>query len=440
MPDCKALLTGSGRADIGGILHGLGVTVACKASAVACSYALHCVLARLLGAEGFGIFMLAFAVTVSASFLGRFGQDYILLRRASICAGTGDTGTLAAWFRRSIFLSACAALLLTAAFAFSARDVCGRVFHNNGLYIPLLCMLPAVLPQALLFLEAETLKGVGRIRASQLLQGDGGGVAVYGAALCLAPLLGLAFGPAGACAGFSAASFFGMALGGRAIRLLLAGAPACPPPSYGELVRRGFPLFAAAVLAIAAARMGVVLLGAWQTAALVGIFAAAQKLSLLGSNVQSACCTVMGPRIARLHAERDRQALARYYGRGTLLVAALAGALLGCVALFAEELLALFGDSFVEGAPCLRLLAAGEMLTLLFGPTSIALIVTGHGKEHCRAVAVAVAVALAFGVVAVQLMGLAGAALATSLCNVLQTLIQARYIWNRLGFFPFPMK
>ena len=70
--------------ETGKILRGMFIAVFCKGFAVVFSYLLHFVLARMLGSEGLGLFALAFTVVVSASFLGRFGLDYVLLRHAAV--------------------------------------------------------------------------------------------------------------------------------------------------------------------------------------------------------------------------------------------------------------------------------------------------------------------------------------------------------------------
>lgn len=429
-------LKNSGAGEIGKILRGMSIAVFCKIFAVVFSYLLHFVLARMLGSEGFGLFALAFTIIVSASFLGRFGLDYVLLRRSALYAANARMGELAAWSRKGNLVAGVAALILTLCLVLCGRWFCAELFDKPDLYLPLAAMAAGLVPQTLLFLQAETLKGAGCIRASQMLQGDGGGVFVFGAALCLSIPLAIPYGVTGAAGGFALASWLAYFAGCRTTGRLFAGAQRQNPPTIACLLQLGAPLFIASALSLVVARAGVLFLGAWASATTVGVFAMAQKLALLGSNIQTACCTVIGPKIAVLQKEGDCRALAAYYRNGTRLIAGLTAVALGGVALLASPILGVLGADFVQGATALRILAAGEMLSLLFGPTSIALITTGHSREHCIAVGLAAAVMALGGLLLVPGYGLEGAAIAVAVSTLTQNVGQAVFVQRRLGFFP----
>ena len=109
--------------------------------------------------------------------------------------------------------------------------------------------------------------------------------------------------------------------------------------------------------------------------------------------------------------------------------------ILDTTALLASPIFGLLGTDFVQGTNALRILAAGEILALVFGPTSITLITTGHSREHCIAVGLAAAV-MALGGLLIPTYGLEGAAAAVAISTVTQAVGQAMFIQRRLGFFP----
>lgn len=417
------------------ILQGMFIAVFCKGFAVIFIYLLHFILARMLGSDGFGLFTLAFTIVVSASFLGRFGLDYVLLRHAALYSSSGQIDVLAAWCQQANLLARGIALALTIGIIALGQWFCAGVFGKPELYEPLIAMATALIPQTLLFLQAETLKGANRIRASQMLQGDGGGVIVYGTALCISLPLAIPYGVTGAAVGFALASwlayFVGCGMSGR----LFEGAQQQCSPAFASLLKLGMPLFIASALSLVVAKAGILFLGAWASATSVGVFAMAQKLALLGANIQTACCTVIGPNITILHNENEINKLAAYYRKSSRLIAGLAVVVLGTTALLAPRILGLLGADFVMGTNALRILATGEILALLFGPTSITLIATGHSREHCLAVGAA-AVAMALGGLLIPQYGLDGAAIAVAVSTLTQTAGQAVLIQRRLGFFP----
>lgn len=424
-----------GNGETGKILQGMCVAVFCKGFAVVFSYLLHFVLAKMLGSEGLGLFALAFAIVISASFLGRFGLDYVLLRHAALFSSSGQMGVLSAWCRQANLFAGGMALTLTIVIAVMGQWFCTDVFGKSDLYMPLIAMSAGLIPQTLLFLQAETLKGVGCIRASQMLQGDGGGVLVFGAALCLSLPLAVPYGVTGAAMGFTLASWFAYFAGCGISARMFAGARQQNSPTFVSLLKLGMPLFIASALSLVVAKAGILFLGAWASTTAVGVFAMAQKLALLGSNIQTACCTVIGPNIAVLQKKGDMRKLSEYYRNGTRLIAGLTAVVLGGVALLASPILGLLGADFVTGTSALRILAAGEILALLFGPTSITLITTGHSREHCIAVGLAAAI-MALGGLLIPLYGLEGAATAVALSTLTQAVGQAVFIKHRLGFFP----
>lgn len=419
------------------ILHGMSIAVFYKFFAVACSYALYFFLARMLGSEGFGLFALASAIILSAAFLGRFGLDYVLLRQSAICAAGAQTGLLYAWFFRASLLSGGMALLLTLLMMVSGQWLCGSAFSKKELFLPLLAMAVGLIPQTLLFLQAETLKGSGHIRASQLLQGDGGGFFVFAAALCFSLPLAAVYDVTGAALGFSLASWAGFCAGERTLHRLFAHAQRETPPPYPLLLRLGLPLFFASALSLVVAKAGTFFLGIWSSTSAVGIFVMAQKLSLLGANIQTACCTVMGPRIAVLHSAGSMKDLAGYYRQGTRLTFGLGAAVLCGMVVLASPLLGLLGTDFLQGETALRILTAGELCSLALGPTSTALIASGFTREHCLSVGMAALSMLVAGLIFVPPWGLAGAAVAAGAGTLTQAVAQALFIKRRLGFFPF---
>lgn len=134
------MITGRSNGETGKILQGMCIAVFCKGFAVVFSYLLHFVLARMLGSEGLGLFALAFAIVISASFLGRLGLDYVLLRHAALYSSSGQMGVLAAWCRQANLLAGGMALALTIGIAVLGQWFCSEVFDKPNLYMPLIAM------------------------------------------------------------------------------------------------------------------------------------------------------------------------------------------------------------------------------------------------------------------------------------------------------------
>lgn len=425
-----------GNKEMHSLLRGAGIAAGSKILAVVCAYGVNLLLARLLGSEGVGLFALAFSVVVSLAFAGRFGLDYVLLRHAALYCARSDMPSLAAWFWRAVLLASVVTGLIWLVASLESGVISIRFFSKPDLDTPLLIMLLALLPQMLIFLQAETLKGCGRIAASQLLQGDGGGVLVYGPALCMALPAAYFWGLEGACWGFACASWFACLYGMRSLKVLFCGVTPGTPPAYGLLARLALPLFFASLLSLIVARGATFMVGMWDSASTVGILVIVQRLSLLGANVQTACSTVLAPRVTALYAEGNVHALAAYVRRMTRVMWLIELAVLGAGMLFAPLILGLLGPDFMHGVTALRVLALGELIGLAFGPVSIMLIATGHSSQHCISVGIAATVHIVCGVTLIPLYGLMGAVVAIVAGGIAQNLTQALFIRRHLKFFP----
>ena len=72
------------------IVRGASIAFILKIIGAALAFAFNIVLARLLGAEGTGIYFLAFTVCIIASVFGRMGLDNVILRFIASNAATED--------------------------------------------------------------------------------------------------------------------------------------------------------------------------------------------------------------------------------------------------------------------------------------------------------------------------------------------------------------
>ena len=98
-----------------------------------------------------------------------------------------------------------------------------------------------------------------------------------------------------------------------------------------------------------------------------------------------------------------------------------------------EFLLGLFGAEFRQGYPLMFLLAAGILARAALGPAETALTMSGHHTLCALVYGLALAVTIGLNILLVPACGLSGAALATSIGMVIETLFLGFAVWYRLG-------
>lgn len=147
----------------------------------------------------------------------------------------------------------------------------------------------------------------------------------------------------------------------------------------------------------------------------VGLYSAANRgAGVLGFVVMAATST-FAPLFAAHKASEDRAALQSAVSqscRWTCVLILPAGVML---ILFSQPFLRMFGEAFLDAATAMHLLAAGYMLTAVFGPIAMLLIMTGHEKATGIAIAVTAGLNVLLNVGLIPTYGIAGAAFATSL-------------------------
>lgn len=162
--------------------------------------------------------------------------------------------------------------------------------------------------------------------------------------------------------------------------------------------------------------------------AIVGLLVAPEQLALYNAAFRIALVITFGflainavlmPRLSRLHAANDREAiqrLLRYSSAITFLGALLALAILWE---WGREILGLFGEEFIAAYPVMLLLASSQLILAMLGPAAALLAVTGHQHQCLRVYMWSLLVLVAATIVLTSVAGIIGAASAVVLVNLL---------------------
>jgi O-antigen/teichoic acid export membrane protein len=171
------------------------------------------------------------------------------------------------------------------------------------------------------------------------------------------------------------------------------------------------------------------LLGEEPTAA----YGVAQRISGVLLFLGLASNAILGPVIAGAHARGelcDRHGVIRLLVRAVFVMTLAGGA---GVLVFAEPLLAVFGDGYVVGAPALRLLVAHAVVSSAFGPHGLLLAMTDHTRSLMWAMAFTTSLHLVALVVVLPVHGIAGAAAVTCASVVVRNLALIPVAQRHLG-------
>lgn len=274
------------------VLGGAAVAFLLKVLGAGAAFGFSVLLARIVGAEGFGVYFLALTVATISAVFGRMGLNNSLLRFTAANAVTGNWAAVKGVYRKGMTLAVAASLAATLVLVAIAPWLAGRVFSKPELTVPLRWMALAVVPSVLLFLQAESLRGLRRVRDSQIVQVVG----VPALSLLGLALLGRRWGVYGAIWAYSLAAWLTALMG---YFMWLLSTPQLRDTAghfeTRELLRSSMPLFWVALMNTAINWTAYIVLGVWKSESEVGIYGAAFRTAMLASIILNAVNVVAAP-------------------------------------------------------------------------------------------------------------------------------------------------
>jgi len=344
-----------------------------RASGAAIQFLFFLLLAKQIGAEGFGLFSLGYAFLLIAASIARWGVDQIALRHMSAHAEDNE---------RSLFVSVFAhGVLLVAGFGLAVTCVSLLVWMAWGIDTALLPFVLAILPFSLLFYLAECMRARDmqlRAAALQVL------MVPLGALLIM--VLSADISLFDAVSAFMISCVF-MCVSGYVFWCYRE----CRGMSFrwerkqlGTLLTTATPVALAVVVSTWLGFSETVMLGLFRSREEVAGYSAALRALFLFGFIIAAVNNVLSPRFAVLFRQDSWSAILATVKRAGMLTLMVATPLLVLFFIFAEDIMNIFGDAFVDAAPVLRILLLGQLILSLSGTLGTALIMCGHEQTFKR--------------------------------------------------------
>ena len=163
-----------------------------------------------------------------------------------------------------------------------------------------------------------------------------------------------------------------------------------------------------------------------------GVYGVVTRIVQAGNMLEAAMRIVMGPRVAAAIARGDRPGASALFNRVTELLILTSWPFYIVVAVFATDLLNLFGSEFVGGAPALATMAAAMAVRNGGGALQTVLLMTGKSTIQMWNKAIQLAILIALSLVFIPTLGILGAAVAYSVGVLADTLIAAWFVNREL--------
>ena len=391
--------------------------------------ALGILLARWLGADGYGVYAFVMAIVVLLLIPTEFGLPDWLMRQIA-----RDNGATSPALCRNVLMlvaglgsgiALVASIVVTIWVAEPARATAIIV----GLWIlPLRGVMNSV---------GYILRGHGRAQLAQITY------VLVPTLIALASCLFAVFV-------LAAPEDPGLALGLRIIAITLAlgvgiavvwrvhplsGDPVkTSPHTILWMFREAFPFLLIGAMTRLLSRTDVLMLGLLLGTREAGIYHIALQAALVVQFAMTVSNTITTPEFARLHAAGDHMNLQTHAQMSARVVVAVGLPLAGLLIWFGGDIIAfLFGEAFRSASTPLGVLTAGYTISFLFGAPGFLLNMTGFERMTFRVYGVIAVANIGLNICLIPIYGLVGAAIATSLALITQNLALWLAVRRELG-------
>lgn len=402
-----------------------------QAAGIGFSFLFNVMLARLLGSNDTGIYFLALTILSICATIARLGLDNAILRFAAVAQNQGQQTALSALHRKSVGLVVVTGVcVMFFAWYITPYLPIGRGLER-GLQDVLPIMLLAIVPTALILLQGEFFKAVGKTSTAIFVQ-----AVLLPMFLVLGVLYHLLQGKA---TFHNIVLLYTISATISALLAILIWCMAKPrpwkKPGYFDmrlLLRTSVPLLWVALMSMLMSWTDILVLGVWTDSSMVGIYGIASRIAALTAVVLMVGNAIVAPRFAALYsADRhdELQRLAQRSAGWTLLVSS---PIILLMLFFPEFLLQLFGSDFVEGATILRILALGQIVNVAMGSVGYLLMMTGNQQLMRNNIVASALLNLIGNLLLVPAFGVCGAAVSTAFALAFMNIVSFLMVNKKL--------
>jgi O-antigen/teichoic acid export membrane protein len=394
-------------------------------------------LARLIAADGYGLYNLAISAATIFAGVASLGLDDAMVRYVAIMSRRADRPGVWGTLQIGFSVSTVAGVLMGAILYVAATPIAEGMFDEPRL-TPLLHLLAFVVP----FLTISNVltgcaRGFGRMDHAAFAENVVQSV-IRMVLLAVLAIVGLDV--------FTAVLVFGISDVASSVTLVILlnrqfGLRRPLRRNVRRDVRDVFsfaiPLWLSGLLNQFRKNIETVMLGALAAVADVGIYSIVVKINLLSHIAYRSIIVSVKPVLAELFDQHDHDALAKLYTAATRWTLAMNVPFFLISVLYPGPILMIFGETFAAGAGALVVLAIGELVVAGTGICGSIIDMAGHTRLKLINTVVWITLLLAATALLVPRWGVLGAATASLIATGTINVVRLVQVWVVEGLQPY---
>jgi O-antigen/teichoic acid export membrane protein len=417
------------------IIYGAGALITLRILFAGLSLAGTVVLARVLGAENYGIYSYCLAWVVLLGIPAILGTDQLLVREVAAGLTRADWGYISGIVRTAnlvVLASSAGIALIAAAVATAIAATLSPAMIRT--FLVSLLLIPVI---ALTRVRQATIQGMHKVALGALPEQIIHPVLlpVFVVLFWLANGRSISVRAAMAMNVAAATVTFGVG-----VRILLTNLPgtvrsATPVTHWSDWSRSAVRLVFVTSANVLCGQADTLILGAMKGAQAVGAYSVSHRGADFITFVAQAFNMAFASSAAGLYAARDTATLQRLVTRFTRVVVVGSLPIALVMIVFGNVFLQFYGGQFTEARTALAIMAIGQFLNVSFGPTVLLLTMTSFERDAGQAIGAGAVVNVLLTLALVPRWGIEGAAVAYTTSVVFWNVWMAVAIYRRLGIF-----
>lgn len=401
-----------------------------------CRIIMTILMARILGAEQYGLYNLALVAASIAGGLAVLGLDTGLVRYIAIFASRRDEARMWGALQIGVGIPTIVSVFMGISLFTLANPIAVQLFHEPRL-VPLLRLASLAVPiLTLIEVMAAATQGFKKMQYTTIAQ-DISQPTIRLTLMVVLAIVGLS--AAGAVTAFISAVFvtFVMLLYFLNKLFPLKRPLRTAQRNIKEMCRFSFPAYLSDLILTFRSNIQTMLLGTLHSVTNVGVYAVASHVDMIGGIFHRAIIVASRPIIAELHDKGEREQLRHFYQTTTKWTFTLNLPLLLITVLFPVQILSIFGKSFVDGSLTLIILAWASMVDAGTGICGTVLDMTGNTNWKLFNSIVRLALSLTFNFLLIPEWGVVGAAVAALAAAITINLLRLLQVFVFVRLLPY---
>lgn len=421
------------------LIKGVVGTTGLRLAFAAFGFLTSVLLARNLGAHGYGTYSFVMALVAFATIPSELGIPGLAVREIAVSNARKDWGTMRGFTIRAHQGIAILSLILMAGGVLALLAFGDRLDH-----VKRQCMwlaLPLIPLISLGALRGAMLRGLRMVVLGQLPERliRPGGLAALIVLVLLVSRGRLTPQIVMVCQIAATTLAFVWGLSAFIRRKPKEAAFAVPSFRTLDWIRSSLPFGLSATLLLINGRTDVIALGLFRADAEVGVYRVAVQIAATIIFSLAAVNAIQGPHIAHLYASGDMKRLQKMITKSSQAILVVAvPSVLAIVLLGPFFIRWIYGPHYEEAYVPLVILAVGQLVNAATGSVTSLLNMTGHERATTRVLLMAAGLNVALNLALTPVWGMRGAALATASTLIFWNLAMWRAVYKRLGIKASP--